>query len=415
MHVEMRTVLLYALALVVTVQQVPPGRPPIGGTGGTTGRGGTTGQGRGAPPPPRPMNARTRSATTDAIERYRKGDRDNALQTLARLGGFDPVVAEDWIVTGSPADVRKRRLIAAVVALDYTASRPAVSPVLIDWAARTLGTAPAPDADERLWLRASVALIEGREAWPVLMGLPQSAAQPVLPPAPESPPVRPDPLIGHGHLAWALSRVTDDAHLKLAKVVAAEASTSPQLGEIITAPDGQGVVADEIDAQVLRPDSPASSNPAATLTLAAAALDELTGAPEVGAEAHLRRGYIALRLGHHDEALQHFAAIDAAGTKDPFVLYLGHMFAGWTLARDGHPDQAVREYRAALAVVPHARSVSALLTSLLLLNGRLDEAEQVATELMTKQAVGADPWLNYLLGDYREYPALMDQLRERIK
>jgi len=49
------------------------------------------------------------------------------------------------------------------------------------------------------------------------------------------------------------------------------------------------------------------------------------------------------------------------------------------------------------------------------MSGRLNEAEAVANELMQKPAEGADPWRTYLLGDYREYDALMARMREAVK
>ena len=154
------------------------------------------------------------------------------------------------------------------------------------------------------------------------------------------------------------------------------------------------------------------ANPSKLLERAAAAATALAADPLVGPEARLRFGYLQLRLGPHDPALQQFRQIE---TTDAFVTYLGHLFSGWTLARDGQADAAVREYRAALAVVPHARSASTLLTAFCIMNGRLDDAEKLANELMAKPAVADDPWRTYLLGDYREYPTLIAGLREAIK
>ena len=49
------------------------------------------------------------------------------------------------------------------------------------------------------------------------------------------------------------------------------------------------------------------------------------------------------------------------------------------------------------------------------MSGRLADAEAVANELMQKPAAGADPWRNYLLGDFREYDALIAAMREAVK
>jgi tetratricopeptide (TPR) repeat protein len=331
---------------------------------------------------------------------------------LARIGGFDPLHAEDWTLSGGLPAVPKRRFIAALVALEYTASRPGLSPVLFEWGAKMLRETTEPQPLESLWLRASIALAEGRGAWPILRGLPPGPASRPAPPS--------DPLLGHGHVAYALSRFPDDPYAKLAPIVALEGVTTPDAGRIALTTDGAAVVTDQLDAQMLG--APAAregaaegerpASPSTLLELAAAAAETLTSDPVVGAEARLRLGYVQLRLGRRDLALQQFKKIH---TKDPFVAYLGHLFTGWTLAKDGQVDAAVSAYRAALGVVPHARSASTLLTAVSILSGRLGEAEAVATELMTKPAVGDDPWLKYLAGDYREYPALIARLREGLK
>jgi tetratricopeptide (TPR) repeat protein len=394
----MKVLFASALVVLVTAQQFPPQRPPTG-----TGQGGT--QGRQLPP--RPMNSRTRSATADALDRYVKGEYARSVSVLANIGGFDSMAADDWIVSGGAGAVQKRRFIAALVALEYTASRPGLSPLLYEWGAKTLRESVEPQPLEAVWLRASVALAEGRGAWPLLKGLP-----PGLGGRPAASAAAGDPLLGTGHLAYALSRFADDPHFKLAQVVTAEAATSPAIGAIVLTPDGQGVVSDQIDAQMLDVAATGPANPSKLLERAAAAATALTTNPLVGPEAHLRLGYLQLRLGHRDVALQQFRQID---TTDQFVAYLGHLFAGWTLAKDGQAEMAVAEYRAALAIVPHARSASTLLTAFCIMSGRLEDAEKLANELMAKPAVADDPWRTYLMGDYREYPKLIAGLREAIK
>jgi len=397
----MKAFIACALLAFVTAQQVPPGRPPVG-TGTDQGRGGTTTQ----RPPPRPLNSRTRSATADALDRYVAGEREKALTLLQRLGGFEVTHAEEWILSGEVPAIQKRRFIAALVALEYTAARPALSPLLFEWGARTLRESPEPQANEQAWLRASVALAEGRGGWKLLTGVsPALAGRPVAA-------AGMDPLLGTGHLAYALSRFPDDARFKLAKVVAVEAETSPPPGSITVATTGKSVVTDEIDAQVLNLAATGGAGPQKRLELAIEALNELLPADGVGAEARLRRGFLYLRLGHRDFALQQFGSIDS---KDRFISYLAHLFTGWALAKDGQTDAAIAAYRRALTVVPHARSASSLLTTFAIMSGRLADAEAVANDLMQKPAAGDDPWRTYLLGDYRDYPAMIARLREAVQ
>jgi hypothetical protein len=106
----------------------------------------------------------------------------------------------------------------------------------------------------------------------------------------------------------------------------------------------------------------------------------------------------------------------ATTATEPFVKYLAHLYAGWTLAHTGHNDDAIAEYRAALDIVPHARSAATLLTSLLVMSDKIADAEAlVDREIAVQAADNKDPWRIDLLGDYRNYPALIAQLREAIK
>ncbi len=124
-------------------------------------------------------------------------------------------------------------------------------------------------------------------------------------------------------------------------------------------------------------------------------------------------GYIQLRLGQRDLALQQFRQLDS--TSDATLKYLGRLFSGWTLARESRVDDAVAAYRAALEVVPRARAATTLLTFVLVMNHRLAEAEAVAGARLSASEVPDDPWRDYPLGDYRAYLGLIDRLREAIR
>src|SRR5262249_40983185 len=159
---------------------------------------------------------------------------------------------------------------------------------------------------------ASIALAEGRDAWPILMGIgPAPAGR-----AGAAPTTPTDPLLGHGHLAYALSRFSDDPHLKLVRIVAVEASPPPAPGAVATGARRPGMVEDQLAAQMCANGADVSPGAQKPLALAVAAAEELTADPIVGPEARLRGGYLQLRLGRRDLALQHFRRID---TKDTFV------------------------------------------------------------------------------------------------
>src|SRR5262245_40276780 len=142
----MRVLLVCTLVIVLTPQQPPPTpiRPPSAPPGSPQ-----------SPPPSQRSGRlpRERSATGEALDRYLAGQYDDAIAKLSLLGGFNVRQAEDWIRATGPQAVPNRRLAAATMALEYTASRPGLSPTLIEWARdMTSGAAPAW---EPVWLRAS--------------------------------------------------------------------------------------------------------------------------------------------------------------------------------------------------------------------------------------------------------------------
>jgi hypothetical protein len=105
----------------------------------TPATGAAAGLGPGAPSQQRPQPApRNRSATGDALDRYVLGEYDRALATLSVIGGFNPPQAEEWIRKSGALTAPQRRIAAATLALEYTASRPGLSPSLIEWARDTI-------------------------------------------------------------------------------------------------------------------------------------------------------------------------------------------------------------------------------------------------------------------------------------
>jgi tetratricopeptide (TPR) repeat protein len=372
----MLLLLVVLLAGLQAPPQSPPPRPPA--------RPGQT-----EPPPTsrqRPDRPRVTSATGVALDRYLQGDYAGAVAYLMPLGGFNVMLAQDWINGGGSGAADRRRLTAATMVLEYTAARPNLSPPLIEWACEQLAKYPAPELHET-WLRASIALVEGRQAWTILTGETSS------------------------HLAHARERFPNNPHFKLAEALATEASASDPASRSPSA--DRGMVIDQIASEMLDAPSSRSSKQVARLQQASSALEQLLNEEAIGAEARLRLGYIQLRLGHRDLALQHFQKVEARD--DPSLKYLARVFSGWTLAKEGRIDDAVDQYRGALEVVPRARSASTLLTMLLVMNHRLAEAEEIANALLATPETADDPWQSYKLGSYRAYPSLIDRLHEAIR
>ena len=85
------------------------------------------------------------------------------------------------------------------------------------------------------------------------------------------------------------------------------------------------------------------------------------------------------------------------------------------LAAQGQSSQAIARYESALKLLPNARSATTLLSALYISIGRLEDAERLAGAFLGSHAAADDPLPRYLLGDYRNYPALIAQLREAIR
>jgi tetratricopeptide (TPR) repeat protein len=326
-----------------------------------------------------------RSATGEALNRYLEGDYAGAIGFLQRLGGFNVLLAQEWIAAGGLAAADRRRLAAATMVLEYTAARENLSPPLIEWACEQLTKYPTP-ALEELWLRASIALIEGRQAWTILTGATSS------------------------HLAHARERFPANTHFKFAEAVGAETTADDGANR----PADRGMVIDRLWSEMLDQPSDQSSKAAALLQQAATTLETLVPDETVGAEARLRLGFIHLRLGRHEQALQQFTQVVSV-TSDAQLKYLGHLFSGWTLARDGRTDEAIAAYRAALELIPRARSATTLLTMLLVMNHKLGDAETVTDAFLSTPMTVEDPWRTYPQGSYRSYQRLIDQLHEAIR
>ncbi|MCR4373695.1 MAG: hypothetical protein NUW22_02485 [Acidobacteria bacterium] len=98
------------------------------------------------------------------------------------------------------------------------------------------------------------------------------------------------------------------------------------------------------------------------------------------------------------------------------VAFLHRLFTGHSLTALGRHADAIAAYREAVRRVPAAQSARVSLMNTLLLTGKTEdrvEAEALAETIQTDRSSITDPWRTYWQGDYRFYPGLMRQLRER--
>lgn len=192
------------------------------------------------------------------------------------------------------------------------------------------------------------------------------------------------------HSAHALRRFPDDARLVLARAVAAELRSWPDVGT--------------------RPIE--DRNPG----LARHLLDRLRTAAayeEVRAEALLRMGMLALRNRDHDSALEHLRQVSPL-TADADLRYLAALFEGRALEAEGLLDDAARAYERAVQTVPGAQTAAIALSAALLGLGRADESERAVRALLTAPQAAIDPWFRYGTGDARHWDALADALRKTL-
>jgi tetratricopeptide (TPR) repeat protein len=274
-----------------------------------------------------------------------------------------------WIAAAGPTAAPRRRLIAATFALETARAgldhEWANSVDLIDWGWTQLHQQPRPLPAERLWHLAAIALIQG---------------------AYDEDMLRP-------RLGRLKSRFPDEPRLLLADgwSIEARAARMGALPPFRGKPGGVGDGAGDVIRAYTR------------------ALDNRT----VAGEADLRLSYFDLIADRHNRALDRLAHVEKASA-DPDLLYLAHLFRGWTLTRMGREPEATAEYRQALDAVPGAGTASLWLAGRLLAEGRRDEADVVIDRSVTSPAVD-DPWRLFGYGDFRLFPSVMKQLRAALQ
>jgi VWFA-related protein len=136
--------------------------------------------------------------------------------------------------------------------------------------------------------------------------------------------------------------------------------------------------------------------------------------PETAAEARVRLAWFCHRLGQHADALVHLDAIRGDTGLDPVMQYVQRLVRGQVLEAAGQPDASLQAYRQALALAPHAQSARIALMNGLLRAGDRGGAAQMAEQIQTERE-GTDPWWSYVQGDFRLYPFALARLREMAK
>ena len=377
---------------------------------------------------------------------YDSGDHEQLTRAAAALPDLGDFLrdlersAPQWIRAASDARTRdRRRVVAATVALESAyANRDRWRDArhLVEWGCVLLRSAfasvssdarPAPSAAYRLWQLASIALIEGAFDHVFLVGVPPTHQR--------------DPDVGRGrtrnHLAHAIEHLQDEPRLFLAFATAAEfaswGSDSPQPvwidGERIKAaePLAPGVRTDAETARALTRRRTDQIYVAAAksdtlwelvdvlhgLKPVPAAYTRLAAAPSIQAELLVRLGSTYLRLARPDLALPELEKA-AAGTQEPFLVYLTHYFRARAFEMLDRKTEAEQAYRRALDTMPRAQSAAISLAALLFVDGRREEAV-VRTAESLRGELPPDPWRMYQAGSARNWQGLIESLRKTLR
>jgi len=144
----------------------------------------------------------------------------------------------------------------------------------------------------------------------------------------------------------------------------------------------------------------------------AALYDRAIALESTANEARLRKGRLMQRAGRDTDALALFDAMHD-DAQDPGLTYLRHLFRGQALDALARADEAMAEYRAALAAVPDAQSARVGLMAGLIRQGNRADAEALAEQIQAATTTRFDPWWGYWLGDYRFYSDISRQLRDQ--
>jgi hypothetical protein len=347
---------------------------------------------------------RTRSVT-DLLDRYAAGDFDRVVSELEGLDTYQPVLTylrehgRGWIDQKGAEAAGRRELAAATFALEAAragqwhewkiirkqprmcAGSECYTPpdvlrwqppaLILEWGCQLLRQHDPPKPIERWWQLAAVAVAQRSEDPQFLIG---------------------DVNVGRGPEGGEIGNTQDEIkHLEHAM------KRFPKESRVQLA---YGIAQDR--------DFPLD---------AAVVYRTLESDPDVGGEAMMRLGAMLSRrrsnaAGMRD-ALQALEKVHAR-TRDPYVVYLAHYFAGRIHVGDGRIEDAEEAFRRAAAAVPQAQSAQIALAALVFRDGRRTAAQEVVRNMLDAGSAARDPWRTYVHADDRFWPRLIGRLRAEI-
>ena len=309
---------------------------------------------------------------TRALDQAKGGDADALLALLKR-----DVPA--WIEEDGPADVPRRRLIAATFMLEVGNAgidhQWLLTSAVTEWACDLLRKAGKPTEIERRWHLSALALLESNF-------LLRSETRPNE----RGPAIR-------SHLNHIKQRFPDEPRLLLAEALVDEYDYwTSRLNALSQATDASATANES-----------SASGPLPKYEKAAALEPNRR-------EAHLRMGFLEFKRGNLDRALSLLAS--AAGEDDDVTrTYLAHLFAGWTQEKAGRMELAITSFRHALSSLNGLSAALGLGVRLYAIDAR-DEADAIVARALAEGA--PDPFKLYGYGDFRRWPHLISGLRQEV-
>ncbi len=261
-----------------------------------------------------PARAASQSIALTAMELLDQYDHGDRTMSAAAFAGVihvesvrDALAAEGaaWIAAGGKDDIPRRRLVAATFALEAARAgldhEWANSVQLIDWAWSELRQQSTPLPAERYWHLAAIALFQGA----------YDSAQ------------------LETRLGRLKSRFPGEPRLLLVAAWSLEVPRPPNfvMPPMRGKPGGVGDAASDVAHAYVK--ASASSDTA------------------VSAEAHVHLAYFDLIADRSAGALDHLAQAERK-TSDPHLVFLAHLFHGWTLARLDRASETTAEYPSGL-------------------------------------------------------------------
>ena len=400
---------------------------------------------------------RQRSDLASLLDLYATGQHNDALsiaENMSDSAGKEMRLlwftdGREWI-DAKPTDQNRRLLVAASFALEVEHVRvergqwfggpwqktkngghTCGGRCVMGWAVQCLLDRGAPDEPERAWWLAAIALVQGVHDTGFLytsgpaFPLASWGATAKLAPQPPKPP--------SGLVMSALARFPDESRFKLAKAMAQASQydvtvddfpRSPAVNNDIsvrgaTTTVSQGDLKGGLTLRVNGMPVPAVLSPVLEENRAryaerdrlVAELAALSADPFAGIEARVRLGYLLWATGDDARARTELAAA-AKIAVDSDQKYLAFFLLGVAARSMNDNDAAAAAFTAALEARPRTQSASLALASIESLRGNGTQAHDLTRRALT--AGDADPWRDFLYGNYPKWPALRAALRDLV-